>query len=321
LKFSNPLKFLFTVARILKHSRDIYLVHAWMDFPYSFLAMIIATLLHRPYFVTAVGTYSIKPFNRVPDRWFLKATFGRARKVFCISRFTELEIKRRIVLTNTKIINLGIDYDKFNQVNNLNRGDGGIRLLGVGALKHRKGFHISISALVAVKEKYPDVVYTIIGDQSDNNYFLQLKSLVREKDLEDNVVFLHNISDERLVDCYRSCDLFILTPVNINDNFEGFGLVYLEAGACGKPVIGTSGCGAEDAVIDGVTGLLVPQEDIQATGAAILKILSDNDLAAAMGARGNKFAKSMDWSRVADNYKECYELFLDTKNEAVKNQY
>lgn len=132
--------------------------------------------------------------------------------------------------------------------------------------------------------------------------------MVKEHNLGKNVKFFQNISDEDLIKLYYQADVFLLTPINIdNNNFEGFGLVYLEAGACGKPVIGTLGCGAEDAVVNGVTGLLVPQNNIKKTAEAILNLLDNSELAKKLGESGKKRAQQMSWDNVVKKYIKVYE--------------
>ncbi|MFH1997677.1 MAG: glycosyltransferase family 4 protein, partial [Patescibacteria group bacterium] len=92
-----------------------------------------------------------------------------------------------------------------------------------------------------------------------------------------------------------------------NNDFEGFGLVYLEAGACGKPVIGTYDCGAEDAIINNVTGFLVSQNNIKETTNIILRLLDKPGLAQKLGKNGKKRAKEMDWNNVIKEYIREYK--------------
>ncbi|MBU4332455.1 glycosyltransferase family 4 protein, partial [Patescibacteria group bacterium] len=182
-------------------------------------------------------------------------------------------------------------------------------ILSVGMLKQRKGFHVSLKAVAQVKEKYPNLRYYIVGRQEDKNYFEKLKQIVKDYNLENSVVFLENISDRELKKLYNQADLFLLTPVYIKGNFEGFGLVYLEAGAFGKPVVGSLGSGAEEAVVHNETGLLVPQNDPKATAEATIKILGNPELAKKLGQGNKNFTKDHDWERVAKKYQEIYKKF------------
>lgn len=180
-------------------------------------------------------------------------------------------------------------------------------ILSVGALKPRKGYHISIPAIAEVKKKYKDIKYYIVGGKPLKIYL----DLVKKHALEKNVEFFQNISDEDLIKLYYQADIFLLTPVTINNNdFEGFGLVYLEAGACGKPAIGTHDCGAEDAIVNDVTGLLIPQNNIKKTAEAILKLLDNPELAKKLGQNNKKRAKQMNWENVVRKYLNVYKQII-----------
>jgi len=286
--FNLPYNFLYS-WRLLKFFKKVDFIHSFSDYPQCLLPFWLP-FIKKPVFVTVHGTYGVIPLDNLMSRFFLKRAYKKAKRIFCVSSFTEKEILKKIKLSNTVVINNGVDYDKYadrggfyaNNRSRLMQKKEKI-ILSVGALKHRKGYHISIPAIAEVKKKYRDIKYYIVGDQSDKNYFNKLKDLVEKYNLEKNIVFLEKISDEKLINFYYSSGLFLLTPVNIKNNFEGFGLVYLEAGACGKPVIGTYDCGAEDAVVNEATGLLVPQKNIKKTAEAVLKLLNNPELARKLG--------------------------------------
>ena len=102
----------------------------------------------------------------------------------------------------------------------------------------------------------------------DDDFHEQLLATARKAGVADSVHFLGQVPDEQLIALYRGCALFVLTPLTLGTQFEGFGLIYLEANSCGKPVVGSYGCGAEEAIVDGETGLLVPQGQPGGRGAA-----------------------------------------------------
>jgi phosphatidylinositol alpha-1,6-mannosyltransferase len=92
----------------------------------------------------------------------------------------------------------------------------------------------------------------------------------------------------------------VLTPrEDRRGRFEGLGLVYLEAGARGKAVLGSAGCGAEDAIEPDRTGLLVPPEDLEATTGQLRRLLADLDLRARLGQAGRSRAEGLTWEGVA----------------------
>ena len=292
--------------KVKKITKDCQIIHSLIE-PYAPLAALLAK--NKPLFITAHGTYASLLFNKPLAGWLIKKSFKKASKVFCVSKFTQKKILEKISLENTLVINNGVDYNKWQMDNPLYLLKEKM-ILGVGALKPRKGYYVSISAMVGVKRKYPNLKYYLVGNQSNINYFNQLKELTKKHNLENNIIFLEKISDKDLIKLYHQTDLFLLTPIDINKGFEGFGLVYLEANACGKPVIGTYDCGAEEAITDGFNGLLVPQNDIEKTSQAILNILDNSILAKELGQNGQKQAQKMDWSNISKQYIEIYESFL-----------
>jgi phosphatidylinositol alpha-1,6-mannosyltransferase len=83
-----------------------------------------------------------------------------------------------------------------------------------------------------------------------------LERLVVENGVSDTVQFLGELPDERLIECYQQCDLFVLPNREVDGDFEGFGMVLLEAQACGKPVIAGDSGGTAETMVPGVTGLI-----------------------------------------------------------------
>lgn len=288
--------------RIRKYIKKCDIIHALDGYPYGVIATLANIGLNKKLIINGIGTYSVLPLDKPIKCSLLRWAYKKANKVLCISKFTEKQILNRVKLNNTIIINHGVDYDKF-QVNYQKQNTEKI-VLSVGALKMRKGYHVSIPAIAEVKKKYPEIKYYIVGGKPTEMYL----NLVEKYNLKENVRFFYNISDEELIKLYYDADIFLLTPVTINDNdFEGFGLVYLEAGACGRPVIGTYDCGAEEAIINNTTGILISQNDVRATTEAVLKLLNNPDLAEKMGQNGKEFAKKMSWSNMTKEYIKIYD--------------
>ncbi len=258
-----------------------------------------------PYYITAHGTYAIWALTNKYFGWLNRKIFSGAKNIFCVSEFTKGAMLRVAQLKNLAVINNGIDFLKFE--NCASRPSEQKIILGVGGIKFRKGYHVILEALPEIKKVFPNVKYFIAGSESGQRYLASLYEIIKKNNLEANVEILNNISDAEMMDLYARCSIFSMTPVNAEGQFEGFGLVYLEAGACGKPVVGTKENGAEDAIENGVTGLLVDQNDISGTAVAILKILQDGDLAHQMGQAGRAHAKKQDWKNVAEEYKIFYE--------------
>lgn len=294
------------IIRLLFFGRDSDIFQVTVE-PYVILTYFLVWF--RPYILTAHGTYAVSLLVNSRLRFFYKRAFKRARAIICVSSFTKKQLTHYLGTDrNLFVINNGVDIDKFkSQIIDTPKESGYQTILSVGALKKRKGYHISIPAVARVKKEYPQIKYIIVGKPQSREYFEELRLAVKHHNLCENVIFRWGISDEELIHLYLQADLFLLTPVNIGPSFEGFGLVYMEAAACGLPVVGTFNCGAEDAIINNKTGFLVVQNDVEMTAQAILKILSNSKLSREFGRNGKAFALRQSWSEVARKYQELYE--------------
>ncbi len=290
--------------RMRKQFKNCDMIHSLVE-PYSYIAYWISKFTGKKYFITTHGTFGVLPYQlSVYKKYFHKKSFENAEKVICVSNYTK-ERMEKFNLNNLVVINNGINYDKF-QTEHVEYKEAFI--LSVGAVKYRKGYHISIPAFANVLTKFKNLKYYIVGDQTDSSYVNHFKKIISNLSLEGSVQFFTSISDKELKNLYKKAKLFILTPVSENNNFEGFGLVYLEAGACELPVIGSFGSGAEDAIKNNETGILVQQSDPEATSDAIAEILESDNLARRLGCNGAIWAKKHDWSNVVEKYIEVYRF-------------
>ena len=214
---------LFFSWQFFKEFKSADLVHSFSDYPYCLLPFWPWFLYKNPVFITAHGTYGVEPLDRLKSSFLLKRAYKKAEKVICISKFTQAQILKRIGLKNTVVINNGVEFNKFQRSNVSRKSANEKIILSVGALKPRKGYHISISAIAEVKKKYSDIKYYIVGGKPSEVYL----KMVEENNLQNNVVFFENIADEKLIDLYYESNIFLLPSITENENdFEGFGLVY-----------------------------------------------------------------------------------------------
>ncbi|MBI2041588.1 MAG: glycosyltransferase family 4 protein [Candidatus Nealsonbacteria bacterium] len=298
------------LRKIRRYAKQCDIIHAFDGYPYGVIGALAGIGLKKRLVINGVGTYSVLPLEQFPIKNLLKWAYKKADKILCISNFTQKEILKRIKLNNIEVVNLGVDCGRFAGAPRLRSGQASRIILSVGALKPRKGYHVAIRAVAKAKEKYPDIKYHIVGDQSHTAYFSKLKELSKNLGLEENIFFWQNIEDEELIGLYGKADIFLLTPINIENNFEGFGLVYLEANASGLPVIGSSDCGAEDIIKDNYNGLLAPQNDVENTAKAIIKLFDNQDFAKKLGENGMAVAKEMNWDKTVDQYFKVYKSIL-----------
>jgi phosphatidylinositol alpha-1,6-mannosyltransferase len=143
-----------------------------------------------------------------------------------------------------------------------------------------KGADTLIEALPRTLIAAPDTSLVLVGDGDDRP---RLEHLARNLGVLEHTHFLSGLSPEQLFACYANCDVFALPSRG-----EGFGLVFLEAMACAKPVIGGAHGGIPDIVKDGVTGLLVPHGDAERLAEALESLLDNPTRAREMGALGRE---------------------------------
>lgn len=300
------LRGLVDAVRIRRYVAQCDLVHCLTE-PYAVVAALSSASL--PLILTGVGTYAVAPLRRPLAGTLLRYAYRKARRVVCVSRYTESRIRRYLPWAQTTVVPLGVDYAAFQRPDPPPRSSSEERIiLSVGAIKPRKGYHISIEAMARVQPRITNLQYVIIGATgSAPGYYAALKRLVADLGLQDTVRFLGEVSDEVLIAWYHGCDLFVLTPINEGDWFEGFGLVYLEANACGKPVIGSRDCGAEEAIRHGYNGFLVPQRDVAITAETILRVLQNQELADSLSRNALEQAKTMSWDRVVRELSGIYK--------------
>jgi phosphatidylinositol alpha-1,6-mannosyltransferase len=274
--------------------------------PYSPVAALTAG--NRPIFITAHGTYAVLPLTWRRDALLLRYAYRRARRVLCVSRYTERRLRDRVKTARTGIVPEGVEFDRFQRQVDESTAPAGRYILSVGPVKQRKGYSNSLEAFTLLKKTAPDLQYYIVGMTHDEDFHHHLLDMVERAGVADSVHFLGQVPDEQLIALYRGCSVFVLTPQTIGTQFEGFGLIYLEANACGKPVVGSYGCGAEEAIVDGETGFLVPAGQPEPTAEAIRKLLVDSELAIRMGAAGRERARLMSWDVTAQKIMEQYRL-------------
>jgi glycosyltransferase involved in cell wall biosynthesis len=260
----------------------------------------------KPLLVSLHGTYAVRPFTQWRERPWYDLAYGRAARLLPVSRFTRSLLPERFQGPKTQVVPNCVDIERFT----LPPGEQPAvnsppYLLSVNPLKRRKGYHVTVEAFARVHAQRPDVQYWIAGGTDDALYMAQVRQRIEQLGLAEVVRFLGRVSDEDLIRLYHMCAAFWLLPVSDDLQFEGFGLVYWEANACGRPVIGSRGSGAEDAITDGVNGFLVSPDDPDAAARAALRLLDDPALARRMGEAGR--ARVRPWDDAAQLVMRHYD--------------
>lgn len=172
-------------------------------------------------------------------------------------------------------------------------------LLTVSRLAPHKGHDAVIRALPDILRRVPEAAYLIVGDGSCSEH---LRRLAAQVGVAEHVHFAGFVPDDELPGYYHLCDLFVMPSKELDGDTEGFGIVFLEAAACGKPAIGGRTGGAVEAVQDGRTGLLVEPESIEEIAGAAVRLLTDTELAHRLGEAGRRrVVESLQYRDIAAN--------------------
>lgn len=141
-------------------------------------------------------------------------------------------------------------------------------LLSVGTFEHKKGQDLLIDAFAKIAGQFPDLSLVFVGRSSD--ILAQYKQQTLRLGLCHRVIFFEDISPGEIIDFYRRASLYVSSS-----RVEPFGIVMLEAGALGVPVLATRTLGAMEIINDGVEGMLVPVDDIDALAQGMTNLLND----------------------------------------------
>jgi phosphatidylinositol alpha-1,6-mannosyltransferase len=296
------LRSLAAVERVRRVTAGCDLLHVVAE-PYSLLAAAAAG--SRPVIVTAHGTYVPQTARRRSVGWLYRRAYRHAHLI-AVSDYTARQVRHIVPDANLTVIRNGVHFARF-QVGVPEPERTGPTILAVGGVKRRKGTRLLIEALVLVRERVPGTQLVITGRQDDQHYLAEIRERAAALGVNDQVHLVGQIPEDELRAWYQHADVFALPSLTVGGKFEGFGLAFLEASASGLPVVGTTGSGVEEAVIDGETGLLVPQNDVPALADAITRLLSDAALRARMGTAGRDYAQTQDWSAVAGRVMALYQ--------------
>jgi phosphatidylinositol alpha-1,6-mannosyltransferase len=306
---------------LLQHRMDVW--HP-LNAAYAWLA-----LETTPVFVTVHGNDFVCPYQHVArldlrermhlpfgsaidhhlgvllTRRLIARSLPKAARIFTNSRYTERRLIEQVPSCRgrTTAAMVGVTESYFARSRRPRR-EGPPRLLTVCRLVERnKNVHLVLEALAKLKADWP-FHYTVVGG---GDLLLPLQNLARELGLEDRVTFTGFIPQSALHDLLLDSDLFILTTSSNREGYEGFGIAYVEANACGCPTLAANLGGAPEAVHDGVSGILIGEPTADAIGAAVRRFLAHEvrfESAACV-----EFAHAFRWSRVAETCLEQYERF------------
>ncbi|MCB0208523.1 MAG: glycosyltransferase family 4 protein [Anaerolineae bacterium] len=287
---------------INRHRPDIILAIGKQALYLGGMINLITTI---PLVVIGSGSEFIKrnPLDSALIRW----TFGRARASVAISRYTShlmasmgIDVSQTTVIypgADDAVYKTGLSTEKLQTQLGLDRAK---IILTVGHVSHRKAQDVVIKALPMLLEHHPNLHYVIAGLPTQRD---QLEALAAALGVQDHVTFLGKVAQEELPYLYTLADVFVLVSRSTGDQVEGYGIVAVEAALCGTPAVVSSGCGLEEAVIEGETAFVVAPDDPTATADAVSKLLTDDGLHERMAVRAQHYAyNNATWSKRIKEY-------------------
>ncbi|AGM05777.1 glycosyltransferase [Amycolatopsis keratiniphila] len=306
-------------SRWAKDRPDVVHAHFWM----SGLASILAAKdLGIPVTQTfhALGVvkrrYQGKADTSPPERIRLERMIAKqADRVIatCSDEVFEL-VRMGLPRSRASVVPCGVDLTTFTPDGEVAHRTARRRIVSVGRLVPRKGFDLAIAALPSL----PDTELVIVGGPDAGPLdkapeVRRLRAIADRVGVADRVHLPGLVSREQMPALLRSADAVVCTPW-----YEPFGIVPLEAMACGVPVVATAVGGLTDTVVDGVTGMLVPPRNPMELAAALRRLLGDASLCESFGLAGaDRVRARYSWDRVASDSLRAYGRVLTGEAEVA----
>ena len=278
---------LFRLRRVIAEQRP-DVIHCGKSLPEGLLAASIARWTGIPFLTFVHGEELTLAASSRELRRLTRKVLGRADRVLANSRHTRTLLIEGWQIPDEKIVVMhpGVDTAHFlpaaRSTEVRRRLEWGERrvILTVGALQQRKGQDMLIRALPAIRRRCPDVLYSIAGEGWERP---ALENLVAECGVADVVQFRGVPADAELVECYQQCDLFALPNRQVGWDFEGFGIVLLEAQSCGKPVIAGRSGGTAETMDPSNSGEIVSCDEPDLLAGIAGELLQDKERRERMG--------------------------------------
>lgn len=279
----------------LRRAQGFDIIDAHFAYPDGYAATLLGRWLHRPVSITLRGTETRSARSPCLRRRMRRA-FKSAARLFAVSEaLRQQALVLGVAADRISTVGNAVDSDKFRPIDRQEaRAALGLEpdakvLISVGGLVERKGFHRVIEVMTPLLRDEPRLHYLIVGGAgAEGDWSGRLHQLVAALGLQERVHFLGAVAHAQLHRVLSAADVFVLATSN-----EGWANVFLEAMACGLPVVTTRVGGNAEVVVEPATGLLVPFGDAAALAAALRAALArDWDRAAIIN-----YARANDWEQ------------------------
>jgi phosphatidylinositol alpha-1,6-mannosyltransferase len=300
----------------LVRSGQVTMVHCGRCLPEGVMALALRAWLKLPYLCYVHGEDMRTASDSREHAFLVRRVLAHAEFMIANSFSTKRILREEwdIAEERIRVLHPGVDTSRFlpcardSKVRfQLGWNDRPV-VLTVGRLQKRKGHDQLIRSLSTVRKSIPDVLYAIVGDGEERP---ELEAIVAQEGLSGHVQFLGEMDDGGLIRCYQQCDLFTLPNRQVGKDIEGFGMVLLEAQACGKPVLAGASGGTAETMSIPETGLVVDCEQPNLLADKLIEILKDPDRLAFKGRAARSWVVDhFDWTPLACQAAELFQCGL-----------
>ncbi len=299
--------------RRLVREENVGMLHCGCCLPEGLLGWLIKRWHGIPYICYAHGEEISGLSSSRELRWMTRRVLRGAEFLIANSQNTKRIVRERFGMPaeHIRVLHPGVDTERFvpaardRRVRARLGWDDRPVLLTVSRLEKHKGHDQAIRAVAAVREAIPDILYTIVGDGKQREALRQL--VADNSGLERSVQFLGELDDGAMIQCYQQCDLFLLANRQVGEDIEGFGMVLLEAQACGKPVLAGASGGTAETMDIPHTGRVVSCDGPELLAAAVRELMTDPGRVARMGEAARQWVLAhFDWAALTQQAEQIF---------------
>jgi colanic acid/amylovoran biosynthesis glycosyltransferase len=286
-KTALSLKLLYLLTPFLDKNFDILYCHFG---PIGILGTYLKEMGVDGKLVTTFHGYDMSGFIKSNSNNVYKKLFLNGDLLLPISDYWKRKLIR-LGCNDKKIIvhRMGINLEKFKFSERRKRSGEPIKILTIGRLVEKKGHEYIIRAIAKIIKKHRNIEYIIAGD---GPLEIKLKKFATELGIRKYIKFLGAVEQNEVLKLYQEAHIFALTSITANNgDQEGIPVVLMEAQATGLPMISTFHTGIPEAVVDGKSGFLVPEQDVNALIEKIEYLIEHPELWSKMGRYGRKFVE------------------------------
>lgn len=296
---------LFRTVRRIVRNEGVTQLHCGRCLPEGWLAVLMKKFCGVPYVCYVHGEDVESAATSRELSWMVNRVLTNADYLIANSQNTARLLTENWNLpeSHVKVLHPGCDASRFVPAERsdsvreeLSWKDRSV-VLTVGRLQERKGHDVMIEALATIREAIPNVLFAVVGGGEERD---RLEQLVAHDGVADHVQFLGEVSDQTMIRCYQQCDLFALPNRQVGRDIEGFGMVLVEAQACGRPVLAGASGGTRETMDIGKTGVVVPCEKADGLATEVTRLLLDREGLEEMGKDARPWVvEHLDWNALS----------------------